>query len=365
MKLTKSTIFQQAMASALIAAAFALPASAQVIDLDGETVTIVHNASPGGATGLGSQLAADAWAKTMAGNPTIVVQSVQGGALTKGINHVMNARPNGLTIGWLAWQGSTRILDPEPLQIPFDEFGVIGGVGAANFFLHVRSDVGDGITSGEEIADLESLSFGGFSPKSAASMQTAAALDMLDVDWNFVSGFAGDGPLRAAQARGEIEAYPATAVIWSKELRDGPIAEGETVSGWHYAPPTEDNSGMIADPAFLGEVPTFAEYYEAVKGEKPTGPAWDVIQFHGRVSNRVNWIIVAPPGTPQEHLDMLRESFHEAMTSPEYLEAATKLYGAEPNVEFWESMTGIIEDVQATPEALKDLMREYISRMEG
>jgi tripartite-type tricarboxylate transporter receptor subunit TctC len=354
-----------AAAAALLLAATSLPATAQVIDLEGKTVTIVHNASPGGATGLGSQLAADAWTKTMAGNPTMVVQSVQGGALTKGINQVLNARPDGLTIGWLAWQGSTRILDPEPLQIPFEDFGLIAGVGAGNFFLHVRTDVGDGIETREEVAELDSLSFGGFSPKSAASMQTAGALDMLGVDWNFVSGFGGDGPLRAAQARGEIEAYPATAVIYKRDLRDGPIAEGETLGAWHYSWPTEDNSAMTPDPSYDGEVPTFAEYYEQVRGEAPSGPIWEMIQFHGNVSNKVNWIIVAPPGTPEEHVEMLRESFREATSTPEYLEAATQLYGAEPNIEYAEEIIQIVDDVQNTSEELKDIMREYISRMEG
>lgn len=341
-----------------------LPASAQVIDLEGATVTIVHNASPGGATGLGSQLAADAWAKTMAGNPTMVVQSVAGGALSKGIYNVMNARPDGLTLGWLAWQGSTRILDPEELQIPFEDFGLIGGVGAGNFFFHVRTDVGGGIESREDIVDVESLTFGGFSAKSAASMQTAGALDMLGIDWNFASGFGGDGPLFAAQSRGEIDAYPATAVVYQKQLRDGPIAEGETLGTWHYSWPTEDGSSMIPDQAFGGEVPTFAQYYEDIMGKAPNGPTWDMIQFHGRVSNRVNWLIVAPPGTPEEHLQMLRESFREAMTSPEYLEAATKLYGAEPNVEFAKETIAIVDEVKNTSEEMKGTMREYIARME-
>ncbi len=362
-RITKN--FLKIAAGATFSAALGtLPAFAQVIDLEGQTVTIVHNASPGGATGLGTQLAANAWTKTMAGNPTMVVQSVAGGALSKGIYHVMNARPDGLTLGWLAWQGSTRILDPEELQIPFEDFGLIAGVGAGNFFFHVRTDVGDGIESGADLLEVESLTFGGFSPKSAASMQTAGALDMLGIDWNFASGFAGDGPLLAAQARGEIDAYPATAVVYQQQLRDGPIADGSTLGAWHYSWPTEDGKSMIPDKAFDGTVPTFAQYYEDTMGEAPSGPIWDMIQFHGRVSNSVNWIVVAPPGTPEEHLQMLRDSFREAMTSPEYLEAATKLYGAEPNIEFAEEITAIVDDVKNTSEEMKDMMRDYIGRME-
>lgn len=363
--MTKPTRWYGLAATAALAWGAAAPALAQVIDLEGKTVTIVHNASPGGATGLGAQVAAEAWSQTMAGNPDIVVQSVSGGALTQGINHVMNARPDGTTIGWLAWQGSTRILDPEELQIPFEEFGLIGGVGGANFFFHVGTDTGDGIESGEDVAELEQLSFGGFSAKSAASLQTAAALDMLGVGWNFVSGFGGDGPLFAAMSRGEIDAYPATAVIYQKQLRDESIADGDSVAAWHYGPPNEDGTGMDPDEAFSGEVPTFAEYYTAVTGETPSGPEWEMIQFHGRVSNPVNWIVVAPPGTPEEHLEMLRASFREAIESPAFQDQAEQVFGTFPNVVYSDEMTDIVNAVKGTSEELKDVMRDYISRMEG
>lgn len=353
-------------AAAALTLGAAAPVLADVLDLEGKTVTLVHNASPGGATGLGAQIAADAWAKTMAGNPTIVVQSVAGGALTKGIDHVLRARPDGKTLGWLAWQGSTRILDPEPLQVPFQDFGLIGGVGGANFFVVTDAKVGGGITSpGEFTEKVDSFQFGGFSAKSAASMQTAAALDMLGVDWNFVSGFGGDGPLLAAMSRGELDGFPATAVLYNKQLKDDQIAKGDALPLFHFGAPSEDGSGMQPDPAFNGEVPTFAEYYEAQKGEAPSGPVWDMIQFHGRVSNPVNWIVVAPPGTPEDHLEMLRSSFREAVTSEDFKAEAEKVFGTQPNIVFADEMGRIVEEVQGTPDEMKEMMRKYIDEMEG
>ena len=351
-----------AISAAALLVAGAGVTAAQMIDLEGETVTIVHNASPGGATGLSAQLLADAWSQTMEGNPTIVVEAAPGGALTRGITQVMNARPDGLTIGYLAWQGSTRILDPEELQIPFEDFGFIGGIGGANFFLHVSTDVAE---TRDAFAELEEFSYGGFSPRSGPSMQTAGALDMLGIDWNFVSGFGGDGPLRAALSRGEVDGYPATAVVYNDQLRDGPMAEGETIGVWQYGFPTEDGTGMEPDPAFSEDIPTFDAYYEEQTGEAPSGPIWDMIQFHARVTSPVSWIVVAPPGTPEEHLQMLRESFREATQTEEYQQGAQQVFGGPPNIEYWEEMLAIVEEVQNTPQEMRDLMREYLSRMEG
>ncbi|MGI3165912.1 hypothetical protein [Pseudooceanicola sp. 200-1SW] len=350
-------------ASALaLCLSLAVPAGAQVLDLDGKTVTLVHNASPGGATGISAQVLADAWAKTMAGNPTVVVQSVAGGALTKGIDHVMEARPNGLTLGYLAWQGTTRILDPEPLQIPFEDFGTIAGIGGSNFLIHARTDIGGGLEGRDEFAGLETVKVGGYSAKMTQGMQTLAALDLLGVDWSYVSGMFGDGPLYAALQRGEIEAYPATSAQFINELEAGPIAEGSSMAVWQMGPILEDGT-MKKDPALEG-VPTVGEYIEAATGKAPEGEAWDVIMYHAQSSAPVNWIVVAPPGLPEEHLEMLRASFDAAVATPEYLEQATKVYGSEPNIVHSEAMSAIIADVQNTPEEIKDAMRGLIDRME-
>lgn len=350
-------------ATALASGLAAVPASAQEIDLAGRTVTIVHNASPGGATGLSAQLVADAWSRTMAGEPTIVVQSVEGGALSRGILHVMNARPDGRTLGWLAWQGSTRILDPDEQQIPFEEFGLIGGVGGATFILHASVDPEKGMTAADDVPSLEHFTFGGFSARSAASIRTAAVMDMLGVDYTFVSGFAGDTPLEAARQRGEIDGFPVTAVYYNRTLVPGPIADGTAVPVFYFSGPNEDGTGLAVDPQVPGVEP-FDVWYARVTGKAPEGPNWDMIQYHGRVTDPINWLVVAPPGTPEEHLQMLRETFAEATQDPEFLAEAERVLGQVPTISYHEDVEAIVAEIQATPEELRTLMRDYIDSME-
>lgn len=343
-------------------AATVLPLSANAQDMAGKTITLIHNASPGGATGVGAEVAAQAWAKAIPGNPEMIVQAVPGGALTKGINAVKNARPDGTTLGWVAWQGSTRILDPEELQFDWNEFGIIGGVGGASFFVVLNSELGDSI---EAIADSgETVTFGGFNTKSSSSMQTAAAFDLLGVKWKFASGFAGGGPLLAAMGRGEIDGYPVTAVNYQTEFKEGGLKDGTAIGPWHYGFLDDSGEHMVPDPAYGTQVPVFDQFYKESTGEEPSGDAWEMIKFHAAVSSPVNWLVMAPPGTSEEDLKMFRESFAEAMTSPEYIEEATRVYGAPPNVELTDDMLSIVEQVTTTSEEMKDILRSYIDRME-
>ena len=339
------------------------PAAAQVIDLEGRTVTIVHNASPGGSTGLISQLAADAWSQTMAGNPTIVVQSVEGGALSRGILHVMNARPDGRTLGWVAWQGSTRVLDPVERQIPFQDFGLIGGVGGSVFIAHTSTDPERGMNSAEDLPQLDHYTFAGYSPRSGPSIRTAVAMDMLGVDWTFVSGMSGDTPLEAARQRGEIDGYPVTAAYYLSTLAPGPVAEGTDIPLFYFTAPNEDGTGLSVDPTLEGMLP-FDQYYEQVTGSAPEGPGWDMIMYHARVTDPINWLVVAPPGTPDEHLQMLRESFAEALESEEFLAGAEELLGMVPTVSYYDDVQAIVDEIANTPEEMRQLQRDYIGRME-
>lgn len=351
------------IASTAILVGAALPAAAQVIDLAGRTVTIVHNAAPGGSTGLTAQLAADAWSQTMEGNPTIVVQSVEGGALSRGILQVMNARPDGRTLGWLAWQGSTRVLDPVERQIPFQDFGLIGGVGGTTFIAHTSTAPDRGMNAAGDLPDLDHYTFGGYSPRSGPAIRTAVAMDMLGVDWSFVSGMSGDTPLEAARQRGEIDGYPVTAVYYEQTLRPGPVTDGSDIPLFYFSAPNEDGTGLSLDPR-LPEILPFDQYYEQVTGSAPEGPGWDMIMYHARVTDPINWLVVAPPGTPDEHLAMLRESFAEAVQSEAFLARATEVLGQAPTVSYYEDVQAIVDEIAATPEAMRELQREYIARME-
>lgn len=336
------------------------PTSAQ--SLSGRTITLVVNSSPGGATALTAQVAAQAWSEMMEGNPTIVVESVTGGALSRGIHRVMDARPDGLTLGWVAWSGSTRVLDPEELRIDFDRFEPIAGVGGALFYMQVGTKTGGGLEKAEDLVNVDSVTYGGYHAKSASGMRTAASFELLGIDYSYVSGFAGDGQMLAAVQRGEIDGYPATIAAYHNHLKGGPIADGEILPLFYFGPPTEDGSAMQSVPG-LEEMEPFDVFYEKVRGERPSGPIWDMIQYHGRVTDPVQWLVVAPPGTPEPLLQMFRESFEKAIETEGFKSNMARLMQIEPTILLADEVSDVIDEVQNTSTEIKALMNDYVEKM--
>ena len=354
------------MAGLCVAAIMAFqPLAASAESMAGKTITLIHNASPGGSTGLGAQILANYWSKAIEGEPTMIVQSVPGGALTKGINQARNAKPDGTTIGYVAWSGSTRILDDPALQIPFEKLGLIGGVGGTSQMISIRTDAGDGISNPGDFAKLDEVVFGGYSVKSMPSMSFAAAFDLLGLDWTFVSGFFGDTKISAAQMRGEIEAGMSTASYYRTQLKDGAVADGEIMPVFYLGAPTADGKDIVKTDAY-GEIALpFSEYYRNITGKDPSGPEWELIKFNGTNHEPVIWLIFAPEGTPDETMKTLRNAFVKASTDPAYIAEATKLYGAEPLITSGQAIIDRVKSVQGTTEEMKDILRTYIAKLKG
>src|SRR5262245_3255683 len=68
----------------------------------GKTIKIINN-DPGGTAGLRVKIVMTHLRKYISGNPTLIIEFIEGGGGRRAANHVFqNARPDGLTIGALS-----------------------------------------------------------------------------------------------------------------------------------------------------------------------------------------------------------------------------------------------------------------------
>ena len=81
---------------------FPVPGFSQAIFYQGKTLKIINN-DPGGVVSLRVKTVIKYLSKYIPGNPTIIVEIMEGGGGRKAANYVFqNAKPDGLTIGALS-----------------------------------------------------------------------------------------------------------------------------------------------------------------------------------------------------------------------------------------------------------------------
>ncbi|WP_068302132.1 hypothetical protein [Pararhodobacter sp. CCB-MM2] len=326
-------------------------------DFSGETVRIVYNAGPGGATGLFAQILAAHLGRHLPGEPEVIAESMPGGALLRGIQAVYHSEPDGLTLGWLAWGGATRVLDPEELRVPFGEFGLAGGLGNT-WVTHVAT--GASITTAADFAQTERVRYGGFTPGSS-EIRTAASMDLLGIPMDFVGGFQGGAETLAAMQRGEIQLRNGTVSNWLTNVVPEMVDPGQSVGLFYWGRPQED--GTEAENSELGDLPTFYDYVVAARGEAPSGPAYDLVRYLSTAADGMTWIFVTPPETPDDITAAVARAYAEVMEDPAMAQAAQNVLGSTPEVVLQDEAQRILGVVESVSPEVRATMQDYIDQL--
>ncbi|PTX03450.1 hypothetical protein [Pararhodobacter aggregans] len=347
-----------AIAASFVVCSLVAPASAEV-DFSGETIEIVFNTGPGGAVGLSAQIAAQHLGRFLPGTPEVIAVPMPGGALLRGIQYVYASDPDGLTLGWLAWGGSTRVLDPEALRVPFHEMGILGGL-ATQWVTHVRTETSTGsAASAEEFLALPSIRSGGIAPNVSTDIRTAASLDLLGIENAYIGGHTGGSDVLAAMRRGEVDLRTGTVSNYLTTVVPEMVETGESLPLYYWGQPID--GGEATSPALEG-VPTFHDFHVAHLGGAPAGPAYDLLRYLTRTSDGLAWLFAAPPGTPEEILQSLADAYAEMVEDPDYIGAITPVLGTAPEPVLRDEAIAIVDEVRNVSPEILETMRGFIDR---
>src|SRR5678815_2745462 len=101
MRHDKSVVFLQISLGALLLDLFIVRfAFPQTSFFQGKTVTILESSGPGGVGSMRTKAVVPFLQKYVPGNPTVVIQYMDGGGGRKAANHLYTSvRPDGLTVG--------------------------------------------------------------------------------------------------------------------------------------------------------------------------------------------------------------------------------------------------------------------------
>ena len=343
---------------ALSAAVFAWPSPAQAAGepfYEGRTITIYVGRGPGAGSDLAVRTFARFWNQYIPGRPTMIVRNMPGGGGTRVWNYGWEkARPDGLEIFFSPVAGTAAILEREGMRADYSKMPFIGGLLSPNI-TYTRTDK---VKSAAGLLTAEGLKFAGQNPAHRFDILGRLGLDMLGVDYSYVTGFRGANDVFNAVRRGEVDIQTSPLSLYRHSIEPALVAEGLAIPLWHN--PTADGDGNLVPIAAAGDIPSFMDLYRELKGEAPSGEKFEIYKWLLPNVNRIVYAAFLPPGSPEALLEILRQSFVRVTADEAYRAAEKKMFGFNLPLIDVETGTAIVNDFANAPEHVKAYLKRYI-----
>ena len=303
-----------------------LGAASGDVNYAGKTIKLLVSSNPGGGTDAAARVVARFLPKYIPGTPETIVQNMPGGGGTIANNYFYaNGKPDGL---WLFQDSSSGLgnFTRGGSRIKYDprQNRAVGSITRGGSLMMVRKDAKSRLTDpkGKKLVVGDSDGIRTW----VATLVWAAEY----LGWNvrFVYGYPGSQELQLALRTGEIDIWGTS----NAKLVHDFVKEGKTEVLFQQ----EDERR----PGFPN-VPTFVEI---LGDKKPKGASWEAyLAWSG--PNEIDKFLVAPRGTPDDIMAVLREAFVKMAQDEEFKVQATNFFGDAWRVRTGEKTQTMIREV--------------------
>jgi putative tricarboxylic transport membrane protein len=318
--------------AALASVSWASLATAAEPYYKGKRLTIMVNFAPGGSTDIEGRLFARHIAKHIEGQPTVLVQNMDGAGGLNGTNYVGEVAPkDGTVVGFLggaAWQYAS---DPERHRVDLRTYEFIAYQPGTTVY-YVRSDVAPGMKEPADIVKAKGLIAGGNGAHNARDLIIRLTLDILGVPYKYVTGFRSGQTVRLALQRGEVNFFAEPASAYRGAVVPQLVKPGIAIPV--YFDPTYNGEKLTVSKQADGlDLLPFQDLYRKVKGAPPSGKLWDVYLTVLSLTSAMGRVVALPPGAPPEAVAAMRIAVERLNHDKAYAAEAAKAIGFAPDFE--------------------------------
>jgi len=341
---------------AAAALAFVAPARADEPYYKGKTLTLLINFAVGGPADVEGRLFAKYIGRHIAGNPSVVVQNMEGAGGVVGAKYLGAVAPkDGTIVGYFTGTGFMYALDPSRFNPDFESYGFVA-IQGGDTVAYVRTDVPPGLKEATDIVKAEGLIAGGLSADSSKDVRTRLALDMLGVKYKYVTGYRSSAPARLAFERGEINLFAESTPSYRSIVIPDLIDRGKAIALWYDANDPSKPSSQMAGLSIL----PFPALYQKIKGAPPAGSLWDNYRAINAIDGAMLRLICFPPGTPPAARDALAAAIVALGTDKDHAAEAMRTIGFVPD---WQAGPHVQQDVRSIlsmPADVRNFLNNYI-----
>ena len=307
----------------------------------GKTVTILESSAPGGVGSMRTKAVVPFLQKYIPGNPTIVMQYMDGGGGRKAANHIFNSvRPDGLTIGRMSTPFVMHpFLGESGVLYDIDKVSYLGTSYSGGYHVYMtRREAG--LDSLEKLRAASGMRIGSQSVGHLIYISGRMFAYLMGLKQpRFVTGY-NSPELDVAIEQGEIDTRSTVA---DALLHEKPQWVDKGLMDFHAI--IEIPKGRKhSHPRFaeLSDIETFARSEMDRK----------LVRLYRTFVGSGNPFIL-PPGTPKDRVQTLQDAMRKTYRDPEFFKEYTKLTGLKAEPQMPEELEQTIRDMPRDREAVE------------
>ena len=257
---------------------------------EGETVRIVVVYGEGGAFDLIARTVAPVVGDYL--DADVVVENMPGAGGLLAMNTVWEEEPDGLTVVFFSGQGVTGAVLGGADGVQFD---LLGYEYVARMALEPRILIGaldSEYQSGDDVVGASGLRFASSGPGGSDHIDANVLFEVLGIDGDIVTGYSGSAETALAVASGDVDAASGTLLDRARTVTAGDAQPLLIIS--------DERVDLYPD------IPTVLEFE---LGEEQRALAEAQLALQG-----MGYTMLAPPGTPEDRVQLLTEAFGSAMS---------------------------------------------------
>jgi tripartite-type tricarboxylate transporter receptor subunit TctC len=306
-----------------------------------KTLRFIVGYAPGGGYDTYTRAVARYIGRYIPGNPSIVVENMEGAGSLLAANYMFNkAEPNGLIVGnFNSGMVTQQALDARGIRFDARKFGWVGSPGKGWPTCMVMGFTGlrtldDVMKSGDK------LRFGGTRAGASSDDLPKLMNALMGTNLRVISGYKGTGPIRVALQSKEINALCSgweSMRVTARAMLDAQGDDKLIPFVFH---------GRVED----SEVKDLPQFTKVIKGDENLAAfkAW-VNQYEFQRP------LMVPPKTPKDRLLTLRTALQKTLTDPQFLADARKSKLVIENVTGEDVEGSVKEILSISPKVKKKL----------
>jgi hypothetical protein len=323
-------------------------------------LVVLVNFAQGGPTDIEGRLLARHLARIVGGHPTVIVTNMAGDRGAAAANWLANvAAPDGLILGYFSGIASMRAFDdprlsPGVANLDFIAAGRDVGV------TYARTDVGKGMKRPSDFIQQSGFWIGGFAPDNVSDLRLRLQLDLLRMNYRYMTGFANVSAARVRFHSGEIQVLTEPTRSYRFSIEPGLVREGKAIPLW--VDPVDDGEQFSRAAESEGiAAPIYTDFLRQARGDMPHSQLFDAYRLVNQMGTLFQRILVLAPNAPTDAVKALKTGMAQLAADPAFKEDALKSLKFQPKFVADDATEALFYHVVEPTAEMQVFLRKYIA----